>query len=71
MAEELKAVRNVEFGDEPTRMPRGQQRSGVRQRPVRLDFDDNDDDIILMGEREVQMDDQSSHPAARAVTEGE
>ena len=68
LAEELKD-RNLDGGIGRNKTPRP-QRSGAIQRPLRLDFDDNDDDIIVMGEREVQTE-EGSNQHAKAAMEGE
>lgn len=58
MAEDLKA-----------RVANGQP-SGVMRRPIRLTFDDSDDEIIVMSEREVEMEARNGQPA-RTVRPGE
>jgi len=64
MAEDLKA-RVADHRDEFSEIPHG-QRSSVMQRPLCLSLDDNDDEVIVTGEREVVMEVRNRQPATNA-----
>lgn len=68
MAEDLKA-KNSDSGDGSNQAAFG-QRSGTRRRPLHLDVDGSEDEIVVMGERKLQMLNQTSQ-LAPAATEGE
>ena len=77
LADELKA-KNTDGdeldGERRIRMLRpGQHRLRVvqRQRPIRIDFDESEDEIVVMGERDVRLDKRSSQPPANGTIEGE
>ena len=77
LAEELKA-KNTDGdyfdGERRIRTLRpGQQRPRAvpRQRPIRIDFDESEDEIVVMGERDVPPDERSSQQPANGVVDGE
>lgn len=67
-AEDLKA-KIVGQGDELNDAPRV-QRSGIVRRPIHLTFDDNDDEVIVVGERELEIEELDKQPM-RNVRQGE
>lgn len=64
MAEDLK-TRVEDHSDDFDEIPHGQCSAFVR-RPIHLVFDDNDDEIIVMGEREVDLDVRNGHTARKS-----
>lgn len=68
MAEDLKAG-NLNSNDRRNQAVFG-KRPGTMRRPLRIDLDDTDDEIVVMGERRLQMQDQSSQ-SERVAIDGE
>lgn len=64
MADDLK-TKVMNHRDEFNEMLQG-ARSGVIRRPIHLTFDDNDDEIILVGERELEIEEVNKRPMRSA-----
>ena len=77
LADELKAKNTDHDGVDGERRIRtlrpGQQRPRAvqRQRPIRIDFDESEDEIVVMGERDVRPDERSSQPPTNGTIQGE